>query len=35
MAIMAELRGAQLDPRVHDAILRVLVRRGQQDGAVA
>jgi len=35
LSIMAELRGAQLDPRVHDAILRVLVRLGQHDGAVA
>jgi len=35
LAIMAELRGAQLDPKVHDAILRVLVRLGHHDGAVA
>jgi putative nucleotidyltransferase with HDIG domain len=34
-SIMAQLRGAQLDPDVHDATLRVLLRLGHQTGAVA
>ena len=33
--IMAEARGAQLDPDVHDATLRVLARLGHRQGAVA
>ena len=33
--IMAEARGAQLDPKVHDAILRVLMRQGQNPVAQA
>jgi len=33
--IMAEARGAQLDPKVHDAILRVLMRQGQNPVARA
>ncbi len=34
-AILEGLRGAQTDPRVHDALLRVLVRRGDLAGAGA
>jgi putative nucleotidyltransferase with HDIG domain len=33
--IMAEARGVQLDPKVHDAILRVLMRQGQHPVAKA
>jgi putative nucleotidyltransferase with HDIG domain len=33
--IMAEARGVQLDPKVHDAILRVLARQGPQPVAKA
>jgi len=33
VAILEKLRGAQLDPAVHDAVLRVLHRRGTMMGA--
>jgi putative nucleotidyltransferase with HDIG domain len=33
VAILGQLRGAQIDPAVHDAILRVLHRRGSMKGA--
>lgn len=33
LAILDELRGTQIDPAVHDAILRVLHRRGTMKGA--
>ncbi|MBK9516997.1 MAG: HD-GYP domain-containing protein [Anaeromyxobacter sp.] len=33
VAILATLRGAQVDPAVHDAISRVLARRGTMTGA--
>jgi putative nucleotidyltransferase with HDIG domain len=33
--IMSQLRGSQLDPRVHDAILRVLVRQGLINGVAS
>jgi putative nucleotidyltransferase with HDIG domain len=33
--ILAQIRGAQLDPTVHDAILRVLLRQGPPGGAQA
>jgi putative nucleotidyltransferase with HDIG domain len=35
ISIMAQLRGAQLDPNVHDATLRVLMRLGHKVGAMA
>jgi putative nucleotidyltransferase with HDIG domain len=35
ISIMAQLRGAQLDPNVHDATLRVLMRMGHKVGAMA
>jgi putative nucleotidyltransferase with HDIG domain len=35
VAILAQLRGGQIDPSVHDAILRVLQRRGTMKGAPA
>jgi putative nucleotidyltransferase with HDIG domain len=35
LSILAEVRGLQLDPTVHDAIQRVLLRRGLQGGATA
>jgi putative nucleotidyltransferase with HDIG domain len=34
VAILTTLRGAQIDPSVHDAILRVLQRRGTMRGAL-
>ena len=34
-SIMAQLRGAQLDPNVHDAARRVLMRQWNQTGVVA
>jgi putative nucleotidyltransferase with HDIG domain len=35
LAILADLRGAQIDPAVHDAILRALARRGDEAGGAA
>jgi putative nucleotidyltransferase with HDIG domain len=35
LSILAEIRGLQLDPTVHDAILRVLLRTGARGGAKA
>lgn len=35
LKILAQSRGGQLDPDVHDALLRVLMRLGKHDGAVA
>ena len=34
-SIMTELRGVQLDPRIHDAIMRVLQRQGSREVAQA
>jgi putative nucleotidyltransferase with HDIG domain len=35
LTILAQIRGLQLDPAIHDATVRVLLRQGHQGGAAA